>query len=48
MATLLETVWANPSEDVVADIATQLEHGWLLLSGSFKGQEADIVEQVND
>jgi hypothetical protein len=44
--TLLKAVWENGGN--VEDIRARLESGELVLTGNFKGQEAEIVAEAGD
>ena len=44
--TLLAAVWENGGN--VEDIRARLENGELILTGNFKGQEAEIAHQAGD
>ncbi len=48
--TLLEAVWnaEGDAETVAAQVATRLESGILVLTGTFKGHEAELTAEAGD
>jgi hypothetical protein len=48
--TLLDAVWNadGDAETVVSEITARLENGSLILTGNFKGREAELTSEAGD